>query len=101
MSRLRTWVKELKQQTLIVYFAARDPRTPWLARILALGVAAYPLSPIDPIPDFLPVLGYLDELLIVALGLAPVLRLITRDVRVAAELRAAAAADPPTPWARD
>src|SRR3546814_14660607 len=99
MSRLRTWVKELKQQTLIVYFAARDPRTPWLARILALGVAAYALSPIDLIPDFIPVLGYLDDLIIVPLGLALVLRLIPRDVLVASESRAAEAADRPTSWA--
>ena len=62
MPHLRTWATELKKQTLVVYFAARDPRTPWPARLLALGIAAYALSPIDLIPDFIPVLGYLDDL---------------------------------------
>ena len=80
MSRLRKWAKELKRQTLVVYFAARDPRTPWLARLLALGIAAYALSPIDLIPDFIPVVGYLDDLLIVPLGLMLVLRLLPAGV---------------------
>src|SRR5688572_6668602 len=58
-SSLRQWAKALKRQTLIVYFAARDPRTTWPVRVLGLLVAAYALSPIDLIPDFIPVLGYL------------------------------------------
>lgn len=95
MSRLRQWAQALKQQTLVVYFAARDPRTPWLARLLALGIAAYALSPIDLIPDFIPVLGYLDDLLIVPLGLLLVLRLIPAEVRAAAQARARAAVDRP------
>ena len=95
MSRLRKWARELKQQTLVVYFAARDPRTPWLARILAVGIAAYALSPIDLIPDFIPVLGYLDDLIIVPLGLMLVLRLIPADVLAASRSKAAEAADRP------
>ena len=63
-----------------VYHAARDPRTPWAARLLALLVAAYALSPIDLIPDFIPVLGYLDELLLLPLGLLLVIRLLPADV---------------------
>ena len=94
-ARLRSWAKALKQQTLVVYFAARDPRTPWLARMLAMSVAAYALSPIDLIPDFIPVLGYLDDLLIVPLGLMLVLRLIPADVREDARVRATKAADLP------
>ena len=58
---LRQRAKELKQHTLVAYLAARDPRTPWIARALAMTVAAYALSPIDLIPDFIPVLGYLDD----------------------------------------
>jgi uncharacterized membrane protein YkvA (DUF1232 family) len=92
---LRKWAKELKQQTLVVYFAARDPRTPWPVRLLALLVAAYALSPIDLIPDFIPVLGYLDDLLLVPLGLVLVLRLVPRQVMLDAREKAAAAADRP------
>lgn len=76
MPSLRKWTCELKLQTLVVYFAARDRRTPRLARVLALGIAAYALSPVDLIPDFIPVLGLLDDLVIVPLGLMLVLRLI-------------------------
>ena len=96
MSRLRKWAKELKRQTLVVYFAARDPRTPWPARLLALGIAAYALSPIDLIPDFIPVVGYLDDLLIVPLGLMLVLRLLPAEVRMAAQAQASAAVGRPT-----
>ena len=70
------------------WLAARDPRVPWLARLLAIAVAAYALSPIDLIPDFIPVLGWLDDLLIVPLGLWVVRRLIADPLW--AELHAAA-----------
>jgi uncharacterized membrane protein YkvA (DUF1232 family) len=88
MSRLCKWARELRQQTLVVYFAAPDPRTPWPARLLALGVAAYALSPIDLVPDFIPVVGYLDDLLIVPWGLLLVLRLVPAEVRAAAQTKA-------------
>jgi uncharacterized membrane protein YkvA (DUF1232 family) len=96
MSRLREWARTLKRQTLVVYFAARDPRTPWLARLLALGIAAYALSPIDLIPDFIPVLGYLDDLVIVPLGLMLVLRLVPADVLASSQAKADGAVDKPT-----
>lgn len=96
MSRLRKWATGLRQQTLTVYFAARDPDTPWLARLLALGIAAYALSPIDLIPDFIPVLGYLDDLVIVPLGLMLVLRMVPAEVLAAARSKAAEAAAHPT-----
>ena len=64
---LKAQAKQLKQHTLTVYFAARDPRTPLFVRALAVFVAAYALSPIDLIPDFIPVIGYLDDLLLVPL----------------------------------
>lgn len=96
MSRLRKWARELKHRTLVVYFAARDPRTPWFARLLALGIAAYALSPIDLIPDFIPVLGYLDDLVIVPLGLMLVLRLIPADVLAASRAKANDTVDKPT-----
>ena len=96
LSSLRKWAKELKQHTLVAYFAARDPRTPWLVRGLALLVAAYALSPIDLIPDFIPVLGYLDDLVIVPLGLILVLRLIPDEVKHSAREQAAALVAEPT-----
>ena len=94
--RLRGWARTLKRETLVVYYAARDPRTPWAVRLLALGVAAYALSPIDLIPDFIPVLGYLDDVILVPLGIALVMRFIPAPVRVDAHARAEAAAGRPT-----
>ncbi|WCM94649.1 DUF1232 domain-containing protein [Acidovorax sp. NCPPB 2350] len=95
MSSLRQWARRLKTETLLVYFAARDPATPWAVRLLALAVAAYALSPIDLIPDFIPVLGYLDDVIIVPLGIALVVRLLPPAVRERARLRAQAAAQRP------
>lgn len=95
IASLRKWAKSLKQQTLVVYHVARDPRTPWFARVLALAVAAYALSPIDLIPDFIPILGCLDELVIVPLGLMLVLRLTPGEVLAAARIKAERAADRP------
>lgn len=96
MSRIRKWAATMKQQTLVVYFAARDPRTPWFARLLALGVAAYALSPIDLIPDFIPVIGYLDDLVIVPLGLLCVLRMIPSEILSSARAKATETAVRPT-----
>lgn len=83
-----------------VWLAARDPRTPWSARIVALLIAAYALSPIDLIPDFIPVIGYLDDLLIVPLGIALVLRLIPTALMDEHRATAARAAERPVSrWA--
>lgn len=97
--RLQHWARQLKQQSLTVYFAARDPRTPLFVRLLALAVAAYALSPIDLIPDFIPVIGYLDDLLIVPLGLALVVRLTPPEVISSAREQAAQAAEKPVSYA--
>ena len=86
---LKDWSLTLKRDAIAVYLAARDPRTPWYAKALALAVAGYALSPIDLIPDFIPVLGYLDDLILVPLGILAVIRLLPDDVM--AESRAAAA----------
>ena len=69
IATLREWAARLKHDALTAYHAARHPGTPLPLRLLALAVAAYALSPIDLIPDFIPVLGYLDDLLLVPLGL--------------------------------
>jgi uncharacterized membrane protein YkvA (DUF1232 family) len=76
IAQVKDWARRVKRDVVAVYFAARDPRTPLVARCIALAVAAYALSPIDLIPDFIPVLGYLDDLLIVPLGLLLVIRLL-------------------------
>lgn len=92
MERLRNWAKALKRDLRTVSLAARDPRVPLLAKVVALAVAAYALSPIDLIPDFIPVLGLLDDLLIVPAGLWLALRLIPAPL--VAELRAQAEVAP-------
>jgi uncharacterized membrane protein YkvA (DUF1232 family) len=74
--RLKRWASALKRDVVAIWLAARDPRVPWFTKALALVIAAYALSPIDLIPDFIPVLGYLDDLLIVPLGIAVVIRMI-------------------------
>jgi uncharacterized membrane protein YkvA (DUF1232 family) len=78
--RLKKWAHSLRRDVLALYLAVRDPRVPWYAKALAALVAAYALSPIDPIPDFIPVLGYLDEMIVLPLGIATVVRLIPADV---------------------
>ena len=90
---MATWqerVRDLKRDVVAIAFAIRDPRVPWYAKAVGACVVAYALSPIDLIPDFVPVLGYLDDLVLVPLGLLLVLRLIPADIL--AEHRVAAAA---------
>lgn len=99
LDQAKAWARRIKRDVVTVYFAARDPRAPFFARMLAMLVAAYALSPIDLIPDFVPVLGYLDDLLIVPLGLLWVLRLMPVDVLADARLRAdAVLAKPRSIW---
>jgi uncharacterized membrane protein YkvA (DUF1232 family) len=86
--RLRTWARGIKRDVHALYLAARDPRVPWHAKAVAMAVAAYALSPIDLIPDFIPVIGYLDDLLIVPLGILLAVRLVPGDLM--AEFRASA-----------
>jgi uncharacterized membrane protein YkvA (DUF1232 family) len=81
LDRLRTWARALKKQVLTVYLVARHPRTPWPAKAIAALTVAYALSPIDLIPDFIPVLGLVDDLLLIPLGLWLVLKLTPADVR--------------------
>jgi uncharacterized membrane protein YkvA (DUF1232 family) len=92
---LARWASALKRQTLVVWLAARDPRMPLAVRLLALAVAAYALSPIDLIPDFIPVVGYLDDLLLLPLGIALILRLTPPEVAAAARAAADAMASRP------
>jgi uncharacterized membrane protein YkvA (DUF1232 family) len=76
MDKWKQWARAIRRDAHALYLAARDPRVPWVAKAVAIAVAAYALSPIDLIPDFIPVLGYLDDLIIVPLGIALVVRMI-------------------------
>jgi uncharacterized membrane protein YkvA (DUF1232 family) len=89
LGRLKSWAAALKRDVAALWIAARDPRVPWYAKAAAAAVAAYALSPIDLIPDFVPVLGYLDDLLIVPLGIWLTVRLVPPALM--AEFRVAAA----------
>jgi uncharacterized membrane protein YkvA (DUF1232 family) len=91
--RIKKRTASLRTKTYTVYLAARDPRTPWYAKALAIAIVAYALSPIDLIPDFIPGLGYLDDLFIVPLGLALAVKMIPREVMEECALRAEDFAD--------
>ena len=69
IDRLKAWARRLQRDIVVLAVAIRDPRTPWYAKLLGVAVIAYALSPIDLIPDFIPVLGYLDDLLLLPLAL--------------------------------
>lgn len=89
LNQLRTRARALKREVLAVYMAARDPRTPWYAKVLILLIVAYALSPVDLIPDFVPILGYLDDLIIVPGGIWLALHLIPPEVMEEARVTAA------------
>lgn len=93
LERVRQWARAAKRELHAIGLAARDPRTPWLAKVIAVVVVAYAVSPIDLIPDAIPVLGLLDDLLLVPLGILLV-RAMT-PAEVLAESRARAAEAPP------
>ena len=88
IERLKAWADRIKRDVLALWLAARDRRTPWAAKAVAAGVVAYALSPIDLIPDFIPVLGLLDDAVLLPLGILLAVRLIPGALM--AEFRAAA-----------
>ena len=91
MSTLKSWkarARLIKGDVIALSFAVRDPRVPWYAKVVAACVVAYALSPIDLIPDFIPVLGYLDDLVLVPFGVWLVVRLIPADVLAECRARA-------------
>jgi uncharacterized membrane protein YkvA (DUF1232 family) len=91
----KRWARTIKRDAHALYLASRDPRVPWYAKAVAIAVAAYAASPIDLIPDFIPVLGYLDDLFIVPLGIALVVWLIPPDIMAEHRALASAAQDRP------
>ena len=96
MGRLAEWARALKRESLVLYYAARDARTPWYVKVIAGAIVAYALSPIDLIPDFIPVLGLLDELLLLPAAIWFALRLVPGPVLAEARVSAEAALERPT-----
>ncbi|MGH9966801.1 MAG: YkvA family protein [Pyrinomonadaceae bacterium] len=92
--------RQLKAETYALYLACRDARTPWYAKLCAACVVGYAFSPIDLIPDFIPILGYLDDLLLIPLGISLVLKMIPKQVMVESRAKAQEVmnAGKPTNW---
>ena len=88
LERARAWASVMRRETVAVYLAIRDPRTPWIAKLIGGLVVAYAASPIDLVPDFVPVLGLPDDLLIVPAGLWLTVRLIPKEILDEARARA-------------
>jgi len=98
LDKVKSWAHNLKRDIAALYIAAHDSRTPWTARVIALAVTLYALSPIDIIPDFIPVIGYLDDLIIVPLGIWLVIRLIPPDLMQAYREAASDGGRLPVSW---
>ena len=78
----KNWSKKLKLQTYTLYYAYKDPMTPWYAKVWGAVVVSYAFSPIDLIPDFVPIVGYLDDLILIPLGIALAVKLIPREIMI-------------------
>ncbi len=92
--------KKLKSEVRILYLACKDPRTPWYAKVFAMLIIGYALSPIDLIPDFIPVLGYVDDLIIVPAGIVLLMKMIPREVleEYRAKVESTPSAGKPRSW---
>ena len=99
INRWKERVRTIRRDAHALYLAARDPRVPWYAKVLAIAVAAYAASPIDLIPDFIPVIGYVDDLILVPLGIALVIKLIPAEIMAEHRALASVAQDRPASWA--
>ena len=95
LQTLKAWARALKGEVVVLYFAARDAHTPLAAKIIAVLVVAYALSPIDLIPDFIPVLGLLDDLILLPIGISLALKLVPPEVLNDARARAEVALEKP------
>ncbi|WP_299742218.1 YkvA family protein [uncultured Rossellomorea sp.] len=80
MGEIKAWAKRLKQQIFVLYLSYKDERVPWYAKLFTACVVAYAFSPIDLIPDFIPILGYLDDVIIVPIGIMFALKMIPKEV---------------------
>ena len=90
LERLKTWAAALKREALVLWFASRDPRASWHAKWLAIFIVAYALSPIDLIPDFIPIIGFLDEIILLPAAIWLVLKLLPQEVLLDSRARAQA-----------
>jgi uncharacterized membrane protein YkvA (DUF1232 family) len=88
LAKFKEHVRRLKGETLALYFATRHPGTPWYAKLLVAGIVAYAFSPIDLIPDFVPIVGYLDDLILIPLGIALAIRMVPPGVLAECRARA-------------
>src|SRR5215831_9421654 len=95
INRWKEWARTIRREAHALYLAARDPLVPWYAKALAIAVAAYAASPIDLIPDFIPV----DDLILVPLGIALVIKLIPAEIMAEHRALASVAQDRPASWA--
>lgn len=96
LDRAKIWAKRLKREVVALWIAARDPRVPVTAKLVAGSVAAYALSPVDLIPDFIPILGYLDDLILVPLGIMLAVKLVPQALMTEFRKEAALRAGRPT-----
>jgi uncharacterized membrane protein YkvA (DUF1232 family) len=80
LDRWKQAARRLKLETVTLYYAYRNPKTPWYAKVWGAMVVAYVLSPVDLIPDFIPIIGYLDDLVLVPIGIAVAIRLIPKEI---------------------
>ncbi|RUL53533.1 MULTISPECIES: YkvA family protein [Lysinibacillus] len=88
--KIKAWAKNLKRQIFVLYLAYKDKRVPLFAKVFTACVVAYAFSPIDLIPDFIPIFGYLDDLILVPLGVLIALKMIPKDVISDCEIKAEA-----------
>jgi uncharacterized membrane protein YkvA (DUF1232 family) len=88
LAELKQRARHLRCETFALYLAARDTRTPWYAKLLVAGIVAYAFSPIDLIPDFVPVLGYLDDLILIPLGITLAIKMVPHSVLAECRTRA-------------
>jgi len=98
MQRLRQRAKELKAEVFALYFAYKDPRVAWYAKLFIIIVVGYAFSPIDLIPDFIPILGYLDDLVLIPLGVALAIKMIPAPVLEEAREKAKSLQTKPKNW---
>lgn len=80
IANLKQTAGRLRKEAFTLYLVARDPRTPWYAKVLVAGIVAYAFSPVDLIPDFVPVFGYLDDLILIPMGVALAVKLVSDSV---------------------
>lgn len=88
MEKIKAWAKKIKHQLFVLYFAYKDERIPWYAKVFTICVVAYAFSPIDLIPDFIPILGYVDDVILVPLGILLALKMIPNEVILECEVKA-------------